>query len=404
MGIKLQLIEPERFEPYAAANGAAFGWEVNPAQVEHTRQFFEFDRSLAAFDGEEIVGTGAIFSFDMTVPGGVLPTAGVTWISVKPTHRRRGVLTQIMARQLEDVRQRGEAVAALWASESIIYGRFGYGLAAEGVELRIEREHTALARPPETPGRVRFISHDDALRTWPGLYDAVRIAQPGMYTRSERWWEHKALQERPSSRSTSSYYVQYEEEGEPLGYARYRIRQGDPSGHERGTVLVLELMATTEAAYAALWRYLFGVDLIDNILAYSRRVDEPLFWMLADPRRLQRRPSDALWVRLVDVPAALEARRYNAEGRLVFDVRDAFCPKNEGRYELEGGPDGARCRRTDAEPDVALEIADLGAVYLGGGGLQLLRRAGRVHGDWAALRRADAMLGWNPAPWCPETF
>ena len=198
--------------------------------------------------------------------------------------------------------------------------------------------------------------------------------------------------------------MQYEEDDEPLGYARYRVRGDGSPGWPNGTLAVQELMALTENAYAALWSYLFGVDLIANIEAHHRRVDEPLFWMLADPRRLVRRQYDTLWVRLVDIPAALEARRYATEGRLVLDVRDPFCPWTEGRYELEGGPEGARCRRSDAEPDIALSAGDLGAIYLSGPRLTTLRQAGRVQGDWEALRRADAMFAWDPAPWCPEVF
>ena len=184
MSIEIRPIVPEEWEAYARADASAFGFEVNMERLEDTRQIFELDRTLAAFDGEEIAGTTAIFSFDMTVPGGALPTAGVTWVSVKPTHRRRGVLTAVIRRQLSDVRERCEAVAALWASESIIYGRFGYGLAAEGVALEIERARTGFARGTPGCGRCRLIDREEALRTWPKVYDQVLPKQPGMYTRS----------------------------------------------------------------------------------------------------------------------------------------------------------------------------------------------------------------------------
>ncbi|MGB2694116.1 MAG: GNAT family N-acetyltransferase [Dehalococcoidia bacterium] len=402
---EIRPIVPEEFEAFAAAAATAFG---NPTSAEHQereRHIYEFDRSLAVFDGEEIVGTTGIYSFDLTVPGGALPAAGVTWVSVKPTHRRRGVLSSMMQRQLSDVRERGEVIAALWASESIIYGRFGYGIAAHGAELRIERDHTALA-PGETPtGRCRLVSREEALSSWPTVYDRALPTQPGMYSRSQAWWEHKTLRnvehgEPPGAR----FFVQYEEDGQPLGFARYRVKVDGRDGIPYSTLYVSDLIATTGAAYRALWQYLFGVDLIGVIEAGRRHVDEPLVWMLTDPRRLLRRVQDRLWVRVIDVAGALEARRYAAEGRVVFNVKDAFCSWNEGRYELEGGPDGARCKRSDATAEVTLAAADLGAAYLGGTSLRTLARAGRVGGDARALARADAMFSWHPRPWCPEVF
>ena len=406
MGIEVRPITQEHWEPFARANSIGFGFEPKFERMEDTQAIFELERSLAAFEGEEIVGTTSIFSWDLTVPGASLPAAGVTWVSVKPTHRRRGALTAMMRRQLDDIRERGEALAALWASESVIYSRFGYGLAAEGLRFEIEREHTRLARHAPVRGRCRLVDIEEALRTWPQVYDRVLAVTPGMYSRSETWWKHKSLSTHDWSQSGfgSRFYVQYEEDGEPLGYARYRIKGDQQSSWPNGTLAVQELMAATEGAYAGLWQYLFGVDLVGEIHAQHRRVDEPLFWMLADPRRLVRRPYDTLWVRLVDLPAALEGRRYAAEGRVVLDVRDEFCPWNQGRYELEAGRDGARCKPSTAEPDVSLSAADLGAVYLGGPKLTTLHGAGRVQGAWPSLRDADALFAWDPEPWCPEVF
>ncbi|MDP3766699.1 MAG: GNAT family N-acetyltransferase, partial [Dehalococcoidia bacterium] len=336
-------IQPDEFEAYVGTQSAAFSFDIDPRVLEQERQVFEFDRSLAAFDGPEIAGTTGIYSFDLAVPGGSLPTAGVTAVAVRPTHRRRGVLSALMRRQLDDVRERGEPLAALWASESVIYGRFGYGLAAEAVEIEIDRARTELTHESPACGRMRLISRDDALELWPAIYHRVLRTQPGMYSRSAAWWEHKSLRavDPYRGRSSSDFFVTYEED-EPLGYVRYRVRSGHTSGLPDGIVLVQELMAATDAAYTALWRYVFGIDLMGKIQAGLRRPDEPLFWMLADPRRLIRRPFDALWLRLIDIPAALEGREYAAQGRLVLDVRDAFCPWNQGRYKLEAGPEGAR--------------------------------------------------------------
>ena len=404
--MEVRAVTSEEFDTFVNATGVGFGWHPTGEEIEGIRHIAEYDRTLATFDGEEIVSTTGIFSFDMTVPGGSLPTAGVTWVSVKPTHRRRGVLRAMMQRQLNDVHERGEALAALWASESIIYGRFGYGMAAETVILKIDRLRTDLAYQPNTPGRCRLVTRDEALASWPKVWDRFRASQPGSYSRSEAWWQNHTMREKDTPRGGYSgrYFVQYEEDGEPLGYVRYRLRENDEDGNSNGTTAVQELIAATDHAYAALWQYIFGIDLMSTITAHLRPSDEPLLWMLADPRRLVRRPWDGLWMRTVDVIPALEGRRYPVEGQLVLEIRDSICSWNEGRYQLEGGPDGATCRRTDAKADVTLGAADLGAVYMGGTRIRSLARAGRVAGDDAALAKAEAMFGWDPQPWCPEVF
>ena len=406
MEYELRPIRPDEWEKFVAADAVAFGWNPSAEEFTDVQQIFEIDRSLATFDGSDIVSTTGIFSWELTVPGGALPAAGVTWVSVMPTHRRQGILTAMMRRQLSDVHDRGEALAALWASESVIYGRFGYGLAVEGVDIEIDRARTTLARAPEAPGRCRLVTREEALSSWPGVYDRVRAVQPGFYSRSELWWKHHSLREneRPQRGFHSRFFVQYEEDGTPLGYARYRTRNDSQNGYPSGTVAVHELVAAGPEANAALWQYVFGVDLMGTITAFNRPVHDPLLWMLADPRRLVRKSYDSMWVRVIDVPPALEARRYSATGKLVLDVRDDFCPWVEGRYELESGAEGARCRPTDAEADIVLRAADLGAVYMGGVRFGTLARAGRIEGDARALARADAMFSWDPLPWCHEVF
>lgn len=404
MAYELRPITLEEYPDFATANAGGFGWEPNPEMFTENLETLEIDRILASFDGPEIVSTTAIFSFDLTVPGNTLPTAGVTGVVVKPTHRRQGILRDMMARQLSDVHDRGEALAALWASESVIYGRFGYGLAAQDIEFKIDRLRTKLAREAPVCGRTRVVTREQALEAWPAVYDEARRARPGFFSRSESWWTHHTMREKDFERRAGSrFLVQYEEDGAIRGYARYRVRPGQ-DGMASGTLAVWELTALTSNAYSALWQFLFGVDLIASIEATHRPQDEPLYWMLADPRRMVRTVYDTLWVRVLDVPAALEGRRYAWEGSVVLDVRDPFCPWVQGRYELEMSPDGAKCSVTSAEPDVTLSAADLGAIYLGGEKLTTLARAGRVQGDYEALRRADVLLGWDRAPWCPEVF
>jgi predicted acetyltransferase len=405
VSFEIRPITPDDWQSFSETNAAAFGWPTNPEALAEARQVIEMDRTLAAFDGTEIVATTAIDSFELTVPGGILPMAGVTWVSVKPTHRRKGILRQVMQRQLNDIHERAEPLAGLWASESVIYGRFGYGLSAQNMGLTIDRLRTGLAREAPVCGRLRLISRDEALEAWPGVYDEARKARPGYFSRREAWWQHHTLSTTDLQRRAGTrFFVQYEEDGRVLGYARYRVRPDGALEGPSGTLTLHELTSVTEDAYNALWQYIFGVDLIGTITAEHRPLDDAIYWMLADPRRLARQPFDSLWLRLVDVPAALESRRFSAPGRIVFQVRDELCPWNEGRFELEAGAEGARCQPTDGTVDITLAAAELGATYLGGARFATLERAGRLEGEPDTLRRADAMFAWEPVPCCPEVF
>ncbi len=397
----------EEFAAFTRANAFGFGHDFDESRLDQIATVFELERSTAAIEDGTIVGTAGIYSFDLTVPGAMLPTAGVTWVSVRPTHRRRGVLTGMMRTQLDAIHERGEVLAALWASEAPIYGRFGYGLAAEGVEMRIERAHAELRHIVPFRGRTRLVERDEALATWPGVYERVRPHQPGMISRSEPWWGRhlpEPGQERARSGYSKSFYIQYEEDGEALGYVRYRIKESYDKGSAAGKLAIGELIGSTDTAYSALWSYIFGVDLIGTITQDWGHVDEPLLHMLANPRRLVRRHSDTLYVRLVDVAKALAARRYMVEGHLSIEVEDSFCPWNSGRYGLEGGPHGAACARVDAPAEITLSAETLGALYLGGSRFEAMARAGRVRGTAEALRRADTMFAWDPLPWIPEIF
>jgi predicted acetyltransferase len=312
-----------------------------------------------------------------------------------------------MRRQLDDVHDRGEVIAGLWASESGIYGRFGYGPAAGTVDLSIDRARSEFTHQPQRSGRLSLVDKEQALELMPPVYDRIRQGWPGLWGRNQAWWKHlHADLEAWREGASALFFVLHESEaGQPDGYVVYRVKHDWSSAEPSSTLRVRELMAESPEAYAALWRFCLDVDLIAKIEAWPRPEDEPLVYLLADPRRLHRKVFDGLWIRLVDAPVALARRRYATEGTLVLDVRDAFCPWNEGRYELEGGPEGAQCRPTGREPDLVLDAADLGASYLGGTRLQTLARAGRVHEERpGALSRADAMLGWDPLPWCPTVF
>jgi predicted acetyltransferase len=408
VAITYRPITKDELVPFFHAQSISFSRDFDPDSpgFESRRQYDDYDRSTAAFDGDTIVGTAGIYSFDLSIPGGAAPTAGVTWVSVRASHRRKGILTGMMRWQMDHVREHGEALAALWASEAQIYGRFGYGLAAEGVEMKIDRTHTDLRHGAPFTGSCRYVSRDEALKSWPEVYDCVRVTQPGMISRPPHWWSlrHLPEPERAMPGYTTSFLAQYEEQGRPLGYVRYRVKESYEDGSSTSTLLVNELIGATPSAYNALWSFIFGVDLIGTITTPWGRSDEPLQHMLADPRRLVRRTQDTLYIRLVDVARALAARKYASEGAVVLEVKDAFCPWNTGRYRLEGGPGGATCAPTDAPAEIALDAETLGATYLGGTRFRSFARAGRIKGDPAVFARADAMFSWDPLPWIPEIF
>ncbi len=380
-----------------------FGDRPDDEALEHFSQLLPAERMHAALDGEEIVGGAGVFPFELTVPGGPLACAGVTVVGVLPTHRRRGALAALMRAQLDDVHDRGEPIAALWASEETIYGRYGYGLASLGGEIELPRTHAALRDDAPARGAVRLVGDDEALELFPRVYEGVRLSTPGMLSRSPDWWRLRRLADRPETRRGAGVLERalLELDGAPAGYALYRMKPSFEAGVSTGELIVLEAMAGSPQATRELWRFLLGMDWLATIKASLLPPDHPLFHLLATPRRMRFRVGDALWVRLVDVGAALSGRTYADGEPLVVDVHDAFCPWNEGRWRLEGG----EAARTDAEPDLSLDVQALASVYLGGFSFAELARAGRVEeAAPGAVRRADALFSGWPKPWCPEIF
>jgi predicted acetyltransferase len=407
---EIRPITPDELPAFIRVDGAAYSSPQSDEEIESARGPFEFDRSLVAVEGERFIGSAAAMSFDLTLPGyTTIPVAGVTWVAVLPTHRRRGVLTALMRRQLDDVRGRGEALAVLTASESAIYRRFGYGAATSVIYTEIERGHSAFLTPVPNTGSYRLVEHEVAIKELlPPLYEDVRRACVGELGRSAaKWWGQYRLANVPGAGFGPHLFVAYESDsGQVDGAVIYRARLEWSHGAPDGVLEVIELIARTPEAYAALWRYCLDVDLVARIRGRHRPVDEPLRWMLADSRRLRvTHLADNLWVRLLDIPTALSARRYAIEGRLTFVVDDGFLPDLAGRYTLEGGPDGAHCARSDHPADLSLDAAALGATYLGGVSFATLAQAGLIREEKpGALARADTMFATFPAPYCATRF
>ncbi|MEW2398567.1 GNAT family N-acetyltransferase [Streptomyces sp. NPDC046862] len=387
----------------------AFGGVAESAEErELWDDLTEHDRAIGVWDGDQCVGTAGAFTFRVTVPGGAsVPAAGITMVSVAATHRRRGLLRAMMRRQLDDIRSWGEPLAVLTASEPVIYGRFGYGAATQQYNVEVDTTRVRLSVPHGTDDvHLRYAPPAEVADACEAVYARRVPERPGMLAR-QPGWERLGLLDPESDRGGQSplQCVVAERGGEVVGYTRFRIKGDWDHSGARNAVHLKDLEALDPAAHAALWRFLFDIDLTSKVVAYARPVDEAWLHMVSDVRRCQVRMRDGLYVRLVEVGAALEARTYQAPVDVVFEVEDAFCPWNEGRWRLTGDAKGASCARTDDSADLALSVRELGAVYLGGVSLASLAAAGRVR----ELRRgalAEASVGFSSAvaPWLPHGF
>ncbi|MFF4367408.1 GNAT family N-acetyltransferase [Streptomyces sp. NPDC001594] len=412
MALDTRVLQADEWDVWYDHLELAFGGvPESPEERSLYRSLTELDRSLGVWDGGTCVGSAGAFSFRLSVPGGaVVPAAGVTMVGVAPTHRRRGVLTSMMRRQLDDVRAAGEPVAVLTASEPEIYGRFGYGTATYDLVVDVDTTRVRLNVPPGTDAvRLRLVDPVKALDDCERVYAALVAGRPGMPAR-QPGWERQGLLDPESRREGASplkCVVAEDVAGAVVGYARYRVRPDwEPAGSD-GKVLVGEVDAVDPAAYAALWRYLFEIDLTWHVRAYRRPVDDPLLHLVNDVRRVRAWQRDALYLRVVDLPGALEARGYGGAVDVVLEVEDAFCPWNAGRWRLTAGADGsgARCVRSEDAAELALSARELGAAYLGGVTLTSLAAAGRVRElRPGALRGASRAFTGDVAPWLPHNF
>lgn len=410
MDVNIRVIRPDELQAFRIALGASFGENATQEAWDPTwENVFEHDRLFVAMDEDLVAGTAGNFSLTMTVPGGELPTAGLTVVGVLPTHRRKGIARQLMRFQLEDARKHKEPLSILWASEDVIYQRFGYGLAASQLRINVDRSHTSFRLNQEPEGRARLLDADEALKVLPDIYERVRVGTPGMLARSPEWWQYHRLFDPKENRGGASklMIVAWEDEGTAEAYALYRFKEkwNYDTGISDSEVWVLETVATSASATQQLWNYLFGIDLVQKVLGYFMPVDHPLPLMALEPRHLKMTVNDAIWLRAVDVQEALANRAYVIEDSLTFRLSDAFCDWNEGTWTLSARSGGHSVDRFDGDPELALDSCDLGAIYLGGTTVTELHRAGRVQElKSGAVAKADAMFRTDRKPWCPEIF
>ena len=403
MDVELRPVTDDEFLAYVRQVELGFGETPSDEELERHRPVVELDRTLAGFEDERIVSTAGANSMELTVPGArQAPMAGVTAVGVAPTHRRRGLLRQMMGRVHDDARQREEPLVGLLSTEAPIYGRFGYGVATLAAGVKLDARSIALADTVDeltAGGRTQLIDLDEARAVVPEVFDRFRRGQVGAVDRSAAR-HHRRLADRETDRhGRSSLQVAVREVGGSVeGVAIYRLK---PGREGTGTVTVVDLVATTDHAWLALWGHLLSIDLMAVVECEPLPVDDPLRHALVDPRRYRTEAiTDWLWLHLLDVPAALAARTYDADDRLVLEV----VGPDGARVDLDAQNGRAEVRTTRAEPDLIVTTQALASLYLGGFSARQLAAAGRLRGDHAAVDRLDRLFRTPTAPWCNTMF
>jgi predicted acetyltransferase len=401
MAIEVRICQPGELAAALTPIWHYFGRAASEEDAEKLGRVLPVERVHVAVEDGSIVGGAGAYRFETTVPGGArVPTAGVMAVGVVPTHRRRGILRSLMRRELDDIHEWGEPLATLYASEGAIYRRFGYGPASISGDFTLPRESASFYATPPSAGRIRMVTLEEALELVPPIYDRVAAQTPGMLGRSHDWWEVRRLATGPWSKG-DQFRVVLDVDGTPEAYALYSIESEMEHGISRSILQVREAIGATPAGTREIWRFVFDIDWIEKVKGYFIPPDHPLFLLLTEPRRMEYIAGEALWCRLVDVGAALSARAYGAGEPVVLEVADEFCPWNEGRWQVSS--EGAD--RSQADPDLRLDVDMLGSVYLGGFTFGDLVRGSRAEEltDGAA-DRADALFATGVEPWCAEIF
>jgi predicted acetyltransferase len=408
--VEIRACPPERFVELLKTAEVGFSEDLSDDFIARVERVADKDRWFAPFDGDRIVGTGGVFSLRLSVPGGELPTGGITFVTVLPSHRRRGLMSGMMRLMIDDCHRRGEPLAALWAAEGAIYQRFGFGLATSCFNLEAENRAVGFARDWPREGAFRILPPGEGQDLVARVYESARSGRAGFLTRTDDWWVGiLPLVDKDARGGEARRLVVYETSDGPEAYAVYKIK-GQWSTRGPGSIMTVEeAIGSTPRGMREIWRYLLEVDLVRTIKASRLPSDHPLFALAAEPRRLGTSVGDGLWLRIVDVAAALEGRAYGldglGEGRLVIDLADSYCPWNAGRWAMDVSGGRAVVSASTAEPDVALDANDLASLFLGGVGAASLAGAGRV----AELRpggltAAEGLFRTALQPWCPQEF
>jgi predicted acetyltransferase len=397
MDVHVRVATDDDWAAMLQVDGRTFGQEFSSERADEARRLIDLSRFRLAVDGSVVVGIAGSYALDVSLPGGIAaPMGGVTWVAVAGTHRRQGVLGRLMQAVHDDIDARGEPVASLYASQSGIYERFGYGMATQIRQVKIEaRDAVLLPRFQPSPGAVRFVSGDEA--------------RPVLNALWERWWRHRAGEVRRSDvhrdllfdrraagdgRATCAYHLVHDD-----GYATYRLTPDWGDGFPQHQMSLEEIVTLTSDAHAALWHTLLSIDLVASITSRQVAVDDPLPYLLADPRALRTvNLVDGVWVSVRDVAVAFGARTYAADDRLVVEA-------DGRRWSIEGGPDGGSARAVRTRPDLVTDRASLGALLYGGVRASALVAGRRMTARNAdVVRRADLFFATSVAPHCQTMY
>ena len=410
MSTDIRACPPDRFRELLKLAEVAFAEDLPDDMIDRAERVADRERFLTALDGDRMVATAGVLTVRLKVPGGDLPAGGVTWVTVLPSHRRRGLLRGMMRLMIDDCHRRGEPIAILWAAEGAIYQRFGFGLATLCLNLEAETQSVGFAREWDPEGACRLLPVGEGLDLVTPVYEAARAQRAGFLARTPDWW--LGILPRIGKDSTGGEarrLVVYETADGPEAYAVYKVKADWNVRGPAGLLTVEEAIGATARGTREIWRFLLNVDLVRTLKAWRLPADHALLHLAAEPRRLGITVGDGLWLRVVDVAAALEGRSYGADGaatgRLTLDLRDDYCPWNAGRWTLDVASGRPRVARSDGDADIALDANDLGALYLGGLRATALALAGRVvelRGGGLAV--ADRLFEAGAQPWCPQEF
>ncbi|MGW1980110.1 GNAT family N-acetyltransferase [Streptomyces sp. NPDC001889] len=413
MSLETRAVTESEFPDWLRAVGTGFLVPPTPSEqdIQIRRADADLARTIGAFDDGRCVATYRSFAQRLTVPGGATVSANaVTAVTVTPTHRRRGLLSGIMNADLAVAKERGDAVASLIAAEYPIYGRFGFGPAASTAVWEIDLARAGLDRRwsgPDGGGRIDLVDAADARKLGAEVHAGLAAFQHGVVSRPERWWELR----------TGKVKVQSEPWTEPF-YAVYRSAAGEAEGmvvystdgkwsdakQPDNVLTVRDLVALNPAAERALWTYVCSIDWVTSVRSGRRAPDDLLPELLPDPRAARMvAQTDFLWVRILDVVRALEARAYDGSGSLVLEIEDPL-GLADGRFRVEVSPEGAGCRPTSDEPDLTMGVRELGALYLGDASPTRLLALGTLREHHSGAARTAEFFRTPRRPWCPDIF
>jgi len=405
MGARVRTITADEMSPWLDQMGVSFFRRTPEGSAEFYLRNVDLERTRGGFDGDRVVGTLRSFATEFTVPGPTtIAASALTNVTVAPTHRRRGLLTEMIVPDLRDSAERGEAVSILIAAEFPIYGRFGYGPAVESAKYTISSAGLRFNRP--SVGRVELVSDREFRALAPPIYERFRLAQPGSIERRDYLWDAMThIAPFPGAEPPKgSRAIYYSPRGDAEGFVSYKGEMANDM-RQNGTLTVDDLTAVSSDAYQALWEFCCGIDLTTTVVASERPVDETLSLLVDDARKVQMSARhDFVWVRVLNTPVALGGRRYSSAERIVIEVIDAL-GLAAGTFALDAGRDGASCTAVNESPDITVPVSSLGAAYLGATSFSRLHSAGAIYEHRAgAVERADRMFFVSRAPWCTTWF